>query len=363
MKPKHHAPVALVHEWFDVWAGSEKVLAEIHAVYPNSDVWALWNRPPARDNMPFDEVYETWLARTPMAGRKGVSLPFMPLVWKTLPKIPYEAVITNSSSFAHTANFHCKDTKYFQYVHTPPRYLWTPELDGRGNSPAAAPARGFLKFLDRRGARPHTKIAVNSYEVASRVERFWQRPATVINPPVDVEFFQDPEQSTEVPYGGQYLLGMSRWIEYKRLDLVIKLGEALGLPVVIAGSGPLEDELRALAAQTATPVTFEVKPSGPRLRDLYRGAIATVFPPYEDFGIVPIESAAAGTRVLALNAGGSKETVVDGVTGALASDQSVPAFVEAFNRLPVENVEVLRAHSDQFSPEEFRRKFAAWCVW
>jgi glycosyltransferase involved in cell wall biosynthesis len=106
-----------------------------------------------------------------------------------------------------------------------------------------------------------------------------------------------------------------------------------------------------------------VKPSGPRLRDLYRGAISTVFPAYEDFGIVPIESAATGTRVLALNAGGSKETVVDGVTGALAEDQSVEAFVAAFNRLPVEDVDALRAHSSQFSPQQFRRKFAAWCVW
>lgn len=362
MKPKVHANVALVHEWFDVWAGSENVLAEIHEVFPNSDVWGLWNRPPGRDDMPF-EIYETWLARTPMAGRKGLSLPFMPLVWRTLPKIPYEAVITNSSSFAHTANFHCKDTKYFQYVHTPPRYLWTPELDGRGSSKAAAPARGLLKWVDRRGARHHTKIAVNSQEVASRVERFWDKPATVINPPVDITFFQDPHVSSEVPFDGQYLLGMSRWIEYKRLDLVIKLGDALGIPVVIAGSGPLEPELRELAATCRVPVVFEVKPSGERLRDLYRGAIATVFPPYEDFGIVPIESAATGTRVIALNAGGSKETVVDGVTGALAADQSVDALVEAFHRLPADDPQRQREHADRFSRAEFRRKFADWCVW
>ncbi|MFA7267480.1 MAG: glycosyltransferase [Candidatus Nanopelagicales bacterium] len=362
MKPKVHADVALVHEWFDVWAGSENVLAEIHEVFPASDVWGLWNRPPGRDDMPF-EVYETWLARTPMAGHKGLSLPFMPLVWRTLPKIPYEAVITNSSSFAHTANFHCRDTAYFQYVHTPPRYLWTPELDGRGSSKAAAPARGFLKWVDRRGARLHTKIAVNSHEVASRVERFWNKSATVINPPVDTTFFQDPTASSEVPFDGQYLLGMSRWIEYKRLDLVIKLGDELGIPVVIAGSGPLEDELRALAATCSVPVHFEVKPPGDRLRDLYRGAIATVFPPYEDFGIVPIESAATGTRVIALNSGGSKETVVDGVTGALAADQSVAAFAEAFHRLPGDNVTVQLEHANKFSRAEFRRKFADWCIW
>ena len=362
MTSKAHADVALVHEWFDVWAGSENVLAEIHEVFPGSDVWALWNRPPARDDMPF-KVRETWLARTPLAGRKGLSLPFMPLVWKSLPKIDYEAVITNSSSFAHTANFHCRDTKYFQYVHTPPRYLWTPELDGRGASKAAAPARALLKSIDRRGARRHTKIAVNSLEVASRVERFWRKPANVINPPVDIEFFQNPQVTSEPPFGGEYLLGMSRWIEYKRLDLVIRTGNELGLPVVIAGSGPLESELRELAATCKVPVRFEVKPSGERLRDLYRGATATMFPPYEDFGIVPIESAAAGTRVIALNAGGSKETVVDGVTGALAADQTAAAFVEAFHRLPSDDPERQRQHSDKFSRSEFRRKFSEWCVW
>lgn len=362
MKYTSNAPVALVHEWFDVWAGSENVLAEIHAVLPDSDVWSLWNLPPARDDMPFD-VRETWLARTPFAGRKGLSLPLMPLVWRTLPKIDYEAVVTNSSSFAHTANFHFPDTTYFQYVHTPPRYLWTPELDERGSSKAAAPARALLKAIDRRGARRHTKIAVNSREVASRVERFWRKPATVINPPVDIEFFQDPTVTSEVPFGGEYLLGMSRWIEYKRLDLVIETGDALGIPVVIAGSGPLDEQLRVLAATCSVPVQFEVKPSGERLRDLYRGATAVMFPPYEDFGIVPIEAAAAGTRTLGLNAGGSKETIVDGVTGALAADQSVPAFVEAFRRLPPEDVDILRGHSDRFSRPEFRRKFRDWCVW
>ena len=38
----------------------------------------------------------------------------------------------------------------------------------------------------------------------------------------------------------KYLLGASRFVPYKRLDLVISAGEAAGLPVVIAGSGPAE---------------------------------------------------------------------------------------------------------------------------
>ena len=58
-----------------------------------------------------------------------------------------------------------------------------------------------------------------------------------------------------------FVLGVSRFIPYKRLDAVMQTGELLGVPVVIAGHGPLEAELRAMAAEITVPVHFHIQPS------------------------------------------------------------------------------------------------------
>jgi glycosyltransferase involved in cell wall biosynthesis len=91
--------------------------------------------------------------------------------------------------------------------------------------------------------------------------------------------------------------------------------------LVIAGmvdekSRPYLQQLRALAV--GLPVTFEVAPSDERLRELYRTATALLFPARnEDFGMVLLEAMAAGTPVLAVDAGGPRTTISDGRNGWL----------------------------------------------
>src|SRR5206468_2113218 len=111
---------------------------------------------------------------------------------------------------------------------------------------------------------------------------------------------------------GEFLLTCSRFVPYKRLDLAILAADRVGLPLVIAGQGPGEGKLRALASEARVPVTFAVGPSDEELRSLYRAASAFVFPPVEDFGIVAVEAQACGIPVVALRAGGALDTVIDG---------------------------------------------------
>ena len=172
----------------------------------------------------------------------------------------------------------------------------------------------MLKHVDRRAAAQISDVAANSATVAERVNRYWGREARVIFPPVDTEFFTPASGLKEE---SSYLLGFGRWIPYKRLDLVIRLGAEVGLPVIIAGHGPGARELRELGNAVDVPVTFEERPSQERVRELYRNAVALVFPTEEDFGLVPVEAMACGTPVVALGRGGAAETVQHGLTGAL----------------------------------------------
>ena len=104
-----------------------------------------------------------------------------------------------------------------------------------------------------------------------------------------------------------------------------------------------------------------------QLRDLMRGAKALLFPQYEDFGMTPLEVNACGRPVIAYGAGGALDTVIDGETGVLASEQTVPSFIESierFERLEFDPARI-REHALRFSRDRFENRMkeivsAAW---
>ena len=92
------------------------------------------------------------------------------------------------------------------------------------------------------------------------------------------------------------------------------------------------------------------------LRRLYREAVAVVAPGVEDFGIAMAEAQACGTPVIAPNAGGARDIVVDGVTGWLLDDASIDGLREAVRLAagrPLVPSDIER-HAGRFSAERFR---------
>lgn len=239
------------------------------------------------------------------------------------------------------------------YVHSPARYLWVPELDSRGGSLPVRAAAALLKPLDRRRAQEATAVAANSAYVRDRIAATWGREAEVIHPPVEVTQIQSvTDWSAHLGPGEArvldqlpevFLLGASRMVPYKRLDLVIRAGELTGIPVVLAGGGPEEQHLRELASAARVPVTFVGRPSTEMLRALYQRCTAFVFPPVEDFGIMPVEAMAAGAPVICHRIGGAAESLAHAGAGAAVDPDDdasltagVRAVVEAGRRVPHE---------------------------
>ena len=93
----------------------------------------------------------------------------------------------------------------------------------------------------------------------------------MIYPPVNVERIQSvadwrsrltPSEAgllESLPAG--FLLGASRFIPYKRLQDVIRVGEATRRPVVLAGEGPSLRALQEAASAANVPVRFVAAPS------------------------------------------------------------------------------------------------------
>lgn len=305
---------------------------------------------------------ESWLARTPLRGHKAAALPLMPLAWRTLSRSShYDIVVSSSHCMSHAVRFYgSKGTRYLSYVHTPMRYIWLPELDPRaGASFIRRSVMTPLRSVDRLLTKGVSSFAANSEEVRRRIELFWQRPSRVIYPPVDTTFFHFTPPSTRLPFS-EYLIAVSRWTPYKKVDLAIRIAQESRMPLVIVGSGPDEPRLRAIARNSCRPVVFERQPARNRIRELYSGASALLFPVHEDFGIVPVEALACGTPVVGLGRGGLLETVQHGKTGWLAPTADLASMVEGVKRVRTFTGPHLRESVLRFSRTRFRREFSAW---
>lgn len=332
----------VVHEWIEKSGGAERVLDAMARAFPDASIQCLWNDAP--DRFPGRVVQETWLARTPLRRRKALALPFTVPTWRRLeaPTTP-EWMLVSSHLFAHHARLRGHEVPKYVYAHTPARYIWAAELDDRGSGHTVRAVAPLFRRIDRRRAQEPAAIAANSEFVRDRVRHAWDRDAAVIHPPVPVErilsnedwqsaVVKDAELQVLDALPETFVLGASRFIPYKRLDRVIEAASRAGLPAVIAGSGPDEGRLREVASGAAIPVTFVVSPSDALLYALMQRAVAFVFPPVEDFGIVPVEAQAAGTPVVTGPVGGQLEAFRDGVSGVIADSTAAADLAIAIRK-------------------------------
>ena len=256
--------------------------------------------------------------------------------------------------------FPVRDAVHLSYVYTPLRDGWMPGANGRGSSPLLGGPRAALRALDRRSTNGATSFVAISTEVQRRIREVYNREATVIFPAVDVGYFSDASATHDIDKPSGYVLGVSRWIRYKRLDLVIEAAEWMGLPVVIAGHDPLEVELLAQARDTSVPVRLAKGPSDSELRTLYPNAVAVVFPAEEDLGVVPVEAQASGAPVIDLALGGSLHTVAHDITGILVPEQTAETLADGLGRaIQLGRIDA-SDHLEKFMAHAFRTAFRRW---
>jgi glycosyltransferase involved in cell wall biosynthesis len=151
----------------------------------------------------------------------------------------------------------------------------------------------------------------------------------------------------------------------KHVDLAIDAvrlaaGRSPGIRLIVAGAVDVKSEpyLADLERHArGAPVTFERDPTDDRLAELYRSSTALVFTPRnEDWGMVPLEAMASGLPVLAIDAGGPRESILDGRTGWLLPDDAI-AFADRM-------VEVAAMTADHLAPlRSAARSRAAEFAW
>jgi len=360
--------VALVHDWLTGMRGGERCLEVFCELFPDAPLFTLLHVPGSvSPTIETRRITTSFLQRLPGAEVRYRSLlPLFPWAIQGFDLRSYDLVLSASHCVAKGVRVPSQ-TLHFCFCFTPMRYVWDRyddyfgERAGLGVRLLMPPVAAALRRWDRTtAARVHHFAAISRF-VAERIECCYGRHAEVIYPPVDIRRFRLAEEP------GEFYLVVSALTPYKRVDLAVEATNRLGLHLVVVGSGPEEARLRALAGPT---VEFLGWRSDEEVAELYARCRALLFPPVEDFGIVPLEAMASGRPVIAHGRGGARETVVpldggpEAPTGILFPEQTVESLVETIRGFEANayrfDPKALRAHAEAFDRPLFKERTAAW---
>src|SRR4029453_8806499 len=121
-----HLAVAVVHDWLDTWRGGENALAEILAMYPHADLYALVDFLPdaLRARIQGKHAHVTFLQRMPGAARHfRALLPLFPRAIESLDLAAYDLVVSVSHAVAKGVRTR-EGQLHICYCLTPIRYPW-----------------------------------------------------------------------------------------------------------------------------------------------------------------------------------------------------------------------------------------------
>ena len=248
---------------------------------------------------------------------------------------------------------------HIAYTHSTPRFMYDlfPDRTSAMSTLGAAFNIGKRTLYQHNTPRPDLWIA-NSDRVARRITRYHHvstDDVRVVYPPVDVHNY-----SADLVGTSDFYLHVGRLAGHKRVDDIVEAWQYIDTPLKIAGAGPDRDRLERMAPSHVEFLGFV---SEHRKRELMSAAKAHVYAPEnEDFGMVPIESMAAGTPVIGVNEGFTKYQVRDGANGILfdRGEQNMIAAIQRFERDGVAwTAAELERFATQFGVDRFREQIDA----
>lgn len=354
MKDYSGLKVALVHDWLVGKGGGERVLYDLHTMFPKAPIYTLvYDNAKAPEWCLDCDIRTTYIQNWPGAkAHHKLLLSFMPKAWEALDFSEYDLVISSCSSC-------CKgivtgpDTIHICYCHSPIRYVWDLYHDYLRD--ASVFKRPFMRRIihkirewDYEAAQRPDIFISNSDFVGRRIAKFYRRDSVTVHPASSLI-------GASIAKPDDYYLVVSRFVGYKRIDIAIEACNKLSRHLVVVGSGG-EDEgrLRGMAGPT---IEFKGEISDSEILEYYTHAKAFLFPGLEDFGLTPVEAMSAGCPILAYGQGGALETVIDGKTGLFFESQTVDSLVSCIERFEERGVSYTRQEISKYARLFSREKF------
>jgi len=353
---------ALVHDWFVVYGGAERCVESFTNIWDDFDIYALVDflNKEDRDIILKGKSSKTsFIQHLPFAKTKYRNyLPLFPIAIEQFDLRDYDIVLSSSHAVAKGVLTHPYQL-HISYVYTPMRYAWDLYFDYLKEANLEKGIKGFLaryflhkiRMWDSLTANRVDRYIAVSHHVAKRIKKIYNKDATVIYPPVDVDKFSLREKKED------FYLSASRMVPYKKMDLIVEAFSKIGKKLVVVGDGPDFNKVKAKASKNIELLGYQKESA---LIDLMQRAKAFVFAAEEDFGIAPVEAQACGTPVICYGFGGAKETVLNKKTGIYFLNQNVDSIIEAINTFEklqdTFDPKTIRENALRFSRDRFEKE-------
>ncbi len=350
--------IAIVHDWLVTNAGAEKVLKSLIEIYPTADLFTLvdfLDKKQREEIIKNKSVKTSFLQNLPFSRNHFRNyLPFFPIAIESFDLKEYDLIISSSWAVAKGVKTH-KNQLHICYCYTPIRYAWDlyEEYTSSLKQPKKFIVQQTLKYIRRWDIKTLDRVdyfIADSKFVAKRINNTYKKDCKVIYPPVNTNKFTLNKEKKE------YYLTASRLVSYKKTKLIVDaFNEMPSKTLVVIGTGEEFETIKQIAKKNIKILGFQ---EDKQLIKYMQEARAFVYAAIEDFGIVPIEAMSSGTPVIALNDGGTAETVTNNKTGIHFNKQTKEDIIKAIDEFENNSfdLEYISNSVQSYSDERFKKE-------
>lgn len=353
--------IAIVCDWIkDMW-WAEVVLDHMLEIFPEADIYTSVFFQENNPIFKWKKIFTSFIQKIPILNKSHkLALTLRPRAFENFDLSSYDIVISSTSAESKWV-ITKPETLQICYCHTPTRYFWSHyhEYLNMMEFWILNPIWKYLmpnivhnlrKWDFIASARPDFFIA-NSKNTASRIEKYYKREAEVIYPWIETgKFIFNSEKE-------DFYFYIWRCIPYKKFDLLVDAFNKNWKKLIIATNtdNKLYRELKSISKEN---IEWKFSISKQERDILYSKAKAFLFPPEEDFWLVPLEAMASWTPVIAFWKWWALETVVSWETWIFFEEQTVESLnkaIEEFEKINFD-YEKIRDYSKKFDKKVFQEK-------
>lgn len=356
---------AIVHEWLVNYSGSEKVVESLNNIWSDADIFCLVDSLTTEEReiiLKGKNSTTSFIQKLPFSKKRFRNyLALFPLAIESFNLQEYDLILSSSHSVAKgviTNNYQL----HICYCHTPMRYAWDMYHQYLYQAKLTKGIKGFisqgmlhyLRLWDLSSSNRPDHYIANSFNVARRIKKIYNKDAEVIYPPVDIDKFNFNLNKDN------YYVTVSRLVPYKKVDLIVEAFTKMpDKKLVVIGEGPDEKKIKKIATKNIEFLGYQ---TFSKMKEYLEKAKGFVFAAEEDFGIVVVEALACGTPVIAFRRGGAIETITEDVNGLFFDSQDSESIINAVKKFEINenkfSPDKIRKTSEKFSRDNFEKNIS-----
>ena len=368
MQNLEHKKIAIVCDWIKDWGWAEVVLEQFLDIFPYADIFtSVFFQ---ENNYIFNKrkIETSFIQNIPLLNKSHkLALTLRPLAFESFDLSEYDIVISLSSAESKWV-ITKPNTLHICYCHTPTRYFWS-----HYHEYLSMMEFGIFNFLwkwlmpkivhklrqwDYVAAQRPDYFIANSINTKNRIKKYYNRESEVIYPSIDTSKFILNENKWD------FYLYVWRCIPYKKFDLIVDSFNENWKKIVLVTN--TDNKLyKELKEKSNNNIIWKLNISKEETNELFSNAKAFLFPPEEDFWIVPTEAMACWTPVIAYKKWGALETVIDKKTWIFFEEQSVESLnncIDEFEKLSFDYKEISTI-AKHFDKKYFKKEVLEFIGW